>query len=117
MHGSGSAGPGLRSQGISGKGTLSRCARGDTVIASRARSGPIPLLSVLERDGLVRAVGFKRFGCGYRVWAPRDRACARREARGRGCFRAACGTLRHRRGTSFDTFEILKKAFPRSAKL
>ena len=39
----GSAGPTLRPQGSSGKGTLSRCARGDGVIASRAGSGSIPL--------------------------------------------------------------------------
>ena len=37
------AGSGLRSQGSSGKGELSRVARGDGVIASRACSGPIPL--------------------------------------------------------------------------
>jgi hypothetical protein len=43
----GSAGPGLRSQGSSNKGMLSRCARGVGVIASRDRSGPIPLPPVL----------------------------------------------------------------------
>ena len=43
----GSAGPGLRSQGSSDKGSLSRCARGVGVIASSARSAPIPLPPVL----------------------------------------------------------------------
>jgi len=43
----GSAGPGLRSQGSSNKGMLSRCARGDGMIASSARSAPIPLPPVL----------------------------------------------------------------------
>jgi hypothetical protein len=33
----------LRSQGSSGEAGLSRCARGMRVIASSARSGPIPL--------------------------------------------------------------------------
>ena len=42
MPGSGSAGPGLRPQGSSGQGSLSLCARGGRVIASRARSAPGP---------------------------------------------------------------------------
>jgi hypothetical protein len=46
----GSAGPGLRSQGSSNKGMLSRCARGDGVIASSARYGPIPLPPVVPRQ-------------------------------------------------------------------
>jgi hypothetical protein len=41
------AGPDLRSQGSSKKERLSRCARGVLLIASRARSGPIPLPPVL----------------------------------------------------------------------
>lgn len=43
----GPAGPDLRSQGSSGKDRLSRCARGRALIASSARSGPIPLPPVL----------------------------------------------------------------------
>jgi hypothetical protein len=58
VHGSGSAGPGLRSQESSGKGTLSRCARGAWVIASRARSGPIPLLSVAPEMGSGKELRF-----------------------------------------------------------
>ena len=58
VHGSGSAGPGLRSQGSSGKGTLSRCARGAWVIASRARSGPIPLLPVAPEMGSGKELRF-----------------------------------------------------------
>ena len=58
MYGSGSAGPGLRSQGSSGKGTLSRCARWAGVIASRARSGPIPLLSVAPEMGSGKELRF-----------------------------------------------------------
>ena len=41
--GQGSAGSVLRSQGSSREHGLSRCARGIEVIASNARSGPIPL--------------------------------------------------------------------------
>jgi len=41
--GLGSAETGLRSQGSSGKGELSRCALGEGLIASNARCGPIPL--------------------------------------------------------------------------
>jgi hypothetical protein len=41
--GQGSAGSVLRSQGSSREYGLSRCARGVRVIASNARSGPIPL--------------------------------------------------------------------------
>ena len=41
--GQGSAGSVLRSQGSSREYGLSRCARGMRVIASNARSGPIPL--------------------------------------------------------------------------
>ena len=44
------AGPDLRSQGSSKKETLSRCARGGLLIASRARSGPIPLPPVILGD-------------------------------------------------------------------
>ena len=41
--GGGCAGPALRSQGSAGEPGLSRCARGMRVIASGARSGPVPL--------------------------------------------------------------------------
>ena len=41
--GLGSAGTGLRSQGSSGKGELSRCALREGLIASNACCGPIPL--------------------------------------------------------------------------
>jgi hypothetical protein len=41
--GEGSAGSVLRTQGSSGEGELSRCARGEGLIASNACSGPVPL--------------------------------------------------------------------------
>ena len=40
----GSAGSVLRAQGSSGEDELSRCARGECLIASNACSGPVPLL-------------------------------------------------------------------------
>ena len=46
--GLGSAGPDLRSQGSSDKERLSRCARGKVLIASSARSGRVPLPSVVR---------------------------------------------------------------------
>ena len=48
----------LPPQGSSGKGMLSRYARGAGMIASRARSGPIPLLSVVPGMGPGKGLRF-----------------------------------------------------------
>ena len=109
--GGGFAGSVLRSQGSSREHGLSRCARGVSVIASNARSGPIPLPPVRAWwVAICRSFGIGRFGLRFvdgwrflgggcvvglamvtesRVGAPRDRSCARREARGSMGFRAA----------------------------
>jgi hypothetical protein len=122
----GSAGSVLRSQGSSREHGLSRCARGMRVIASYARSGPIPLPPVRAWwVAICRSFGIGRFGlrfvdgwrflgagcvaglamvAGSRVGAPRDRSCARRERGDRRSFRAialtgsGCGRSNARSG-------------------
>jgi hypothetical protein len=61
--GQGSAGSVLRSQGSSREHGLSRCARGMRVIASNARSGPIPLPPVRAWwVAICRSFGIGRLG-------------------------------------------------------
>ena len=61
--GEGSAGSVLRSQGSSREYGLSRCARGMRVIASNARSGPIPLPPVRAWwVAICRSFGIGRLG-------------------------------------------------------
>jgi hypothetical protein len=109
----GYAGPVLRSQGSFGEDRLSRGARGEGLIASNARSGPIPLrcgFMGLRETGPALAGklwrgsafarcargGFDRFQCLLRTdpaplrfyGATRDQSCARREALERIGFRA-----------------------------
>ena len=122
----GSAGSGLRSQGSSREHGLSRCARGMSVIASNARSGPIPLPPVrawwvaicwsfgIGRLGLRFDNGWRFLGAGCvaglamvagsRVRASRDRSWARRERGDWRSFRAialtgsGCGRSNARSG-------------------
>ena len=86
----GAAGPVLRSQEDSGKEELSRVARGDW--GDRLQCGLGVGLTYLHKRCHFILYGCPSGGCaswvGLRCRAQRDRACARRQARGRGSFRA-----------------------------
>jgi hypothetical protein len=95
-----SAGPVLRAQGSSGEVWIFRAVReGERVIASSACSGPVPLpLGNVRGDfadfwgqaGLWMDCGLGTGWFGSVGAAPRDRSCARREARGRYGLFALC---------------------------
>ncbi len=66
------AGPGLRSQGSSGKEGALRCARGKGWIASSARSDPVPLaLLIRERMASFESEKTRRRSCSRPRWAVR----------------------------------------------